>query len=142
MFLKKCVSKDWEARNKGRQGNKRPATDLGEGMVNIVCGNVPELPNIPFMVVIRRVLNHNNDLTSSMQFQASYTYVRHWVELINFTEKMCCPKEPYSLTALYKSNLVQEGLDEEYKALYIPRQMLNDPLCGQISYNSSPFKCL
>jgi hypothetical protein len=72
-----------------------------------------------------------------MQFQASYTDVRHWEELIDFIEKNCGPKEPYCLTALYKCNLTQEELDEEYMGLYAPGQMMNDPLYGQISYNSS-----
>jgi len=31
----------------------------------------------------------------------------------------------------------QEELDEEYMGLYAPGQMINDPLYGQISYNSS-----
>jgi hypothetical protein len=72
-----------------------------------------------------------------MQLQASYTDVRHWEELIDFIEKNCGPKEPYCLTALYKCNLTQEELDEEYMGLYAPGQMMNDPLYGQISYNSS-----
>jgi len=89
------------------------------------------------MVVIHRVPNGDNDQTSSMQLQALYTDLRHWEELIDFIEKNCSPKEPYCLTALYKCNLTQEELNEEYMELYAPRQMMNDPLCGQISYNSS-----
>ena len=137
MFLKKCASDVREARKKGRRGNKRSVTDLGERAGKKARGNVPELPNSTFMVVIRRVPNGNNDPTSSMQFQASYTDVRHWEELIDFIEKNCGPKEPYCLTALYKRNLTQEELDEEYMGLYKPRQMMNDPVYGQISYNSS-----
>jgi len=38
---------------------------------------------------------------------------------------------------LYKCNLTQEELDEEYMGLYAPGQMMNDHLLGQISYNSS-----
>jgi len=72
-----------------------------------------------------------------MQFQASYTDMRHWEELIDFIEKNCGPKEPYCVTALYKCNLTQEELDEEYMVLYAPGQMMNVPLYGQISYNSS-----
>jgi hypothetical protein len=89
------------------------------------------------MVVIRRVPNGNSDPTSSMQFQASYTDVRHWEELTDFIEKNCSPKEPYCLTALYKGNLMQEELDKEYMRLYSPGQMMNDPLYDQMSYNSS-----
>ena len=37
----------------GRRGNKRPATDLGECAGKETRGNVPELPNTTFMVVIR-----------------------------------------------------------------------------------------
>ena len=38
---------------------------------------------------------------------------------------------------LYKCNLTQVELDEEYMGLYAPGQMMNDPLYDQISYNSS-----
>jgi hypothetical protein len=110
---------------------------LGERAGKNATGNIPELPNSTFMVVIGRVPNGNNDRTSSMQFQASYTDGRHWEELIDFIEKNCCPKEPYCLTALYKCNMTQEELDKEYMGLYAPGQMMNDPLYGQISYNSS-----
>jgi len=72
-----------------------------------------------------------------MEFQALYPDVRHWEELIDLIEKNCGPIEPYYLTALYKCNLTQEELDEEYMGLYTPGQILNDPLYGQISYNSS-----
>jgi hypothetical protein len=92
MFLKKCVSEVREARKKGRRANKRPATDLGEHTGNKARGNVPELPNTTFMVVIRRILNGNNDPTSSMQFQASYTDVRQWEELFDFIEKIVAQK--------------------------------------------------
>jgi len=47
------------------------------------------------------------------------------------------PKEPYYLTALYKCNLTKEELDEEYMGFSTPGQMMKDPWCGQISYNSS-----
>jgi hypothetical protein len=33
--------------------------------------------------------------------------------------------------------LTQEALDEKYMGLYTPGQMMNNPLYGQISYNSS-----
>jgi hypothetical protein len=137
MFLKKCASEVQEARKKGRRGNKRPATDLGARAGTIARGNVPELPNSTFMVVICRVPNGNNDPTSSMQFQASYKVVRHWEELLDFIEKNCGPKEPYCLPALYKCNLTQEELDAEYMGLYAPGQMMNGPLYRRISYNSS-----
>jgi hypothetical protein len=115
----------------------RLATDLGERAGKKVRGNFPELPNTTFMVVIRRVPNSNNDPTSSMQLQALYTDVRHWEKLIDFIEKNCDSKEPYCLTVLYKCNLMQEELDEEYMRLYALGQMMNDPLYGQITYNSS-----
>jgi hypothetical protein len=143
MCLTKCASEVREARKNRRQGNKRPATDLGECTGKKARGDVPELPNTTFMVVIHRVLNSNNDPTSSMRFQASYTDVRYWEELIDFITKNCSPKEPYCLTALYKCNLTQEQLDKEYMGSYAPGQMMNNPLYDQISYNSSlsnPFK--
>jgi hypothetical protein len=89
------------------------------------------------MVVICQVPNGNNDQLSSMQLQASYPDVRHWDELIDFIEHHCCPKEPYCLTALCKINLTKEEFDEEYMGLHALGQMMNDPLYGQISYNSS-----
>jgi hypothetical protein len=70
-FLKKCASEVQEARKKGRLGNKRLATDLGECAGKKARGNVPELPKTTFMIVIGRVPNSNNDPTSTMQFQAS-----------------------------------------------------------------------
>jgi hypothetical protein len=111
--------------------------DLGERTGKPARGNVPELPNTTFMVVIRRVPNGNNDPTSSVQFQASYTDVRHWEQLIEFIKKNCCPKEQYCLTAQYKCNLTQKELDEEYITLYAPGQMMKEPEYDQISYNSS-----
>ena len=39
--------------------------------------------------------------------------------------------------AIFRCNLMQEELDEEYMGLYAPGQIMNDPLYGQISYNSS-----
>jgi hypothetical protein len=63
--------------------------------------------------------------------------VRQWEVLIDVIENKCGQKELYCLTALYQCNLTQEELDEEYMGLYTPGQMLNDPLYGQISYNSS-----
>ena len=77
-------------------------TDLGEHAGKKVRRNLPELPNTTFMLVIRQVQNGNNDETSSMQLQASYTDVRHWEELIDFIEQNCGLKEPYCLTAIYK----------------------------------------
>jgi len=89
------------------------------------------------MVVIRREPNGNNDQTSSMQLQALYTDVRHWEELIEFIKQNCSPKEPFCLTAIYKCNLRQNELDEEYMGIYTLGQTMNDPLYGQISYKSS-----
>jgi len=137
MFVKKCASEVGKVRKKGRPGNKTPGTDLGQCMGKKVRSNLPELPNITFMVVICRMSNGRNEQTSSMQLQASYPDVRHWEEMIDFIEKNCRPIEPYFLTVLYKWNLTQDKLDKEYMGLYTPGQMLNDSLYGQISYNSS-----
>jgi hypothetical protein len=57
MFLKKYSSEFWEARKKGRQGNMRPAMDLGECTGEKGKSNLPALPNTTFMVVIRWVSN-------------------------------------------------------------------------------------
>ena len=70
------------------------------------------------MVVIRREPNGNNDQTSSMQLLASYSDVRHWEELIDFIEQNCSPNAPYCLTStLYKCNLTQEELEQQYMGL-------------------------
>jgi len=98
---------------------------------------LPELPNTTLTVVIRQVSNGNNDQTSSNQLQSLYTDVKNWEELIDFIEQNCSPKEPYCLTAIYKCNLTQEQLDEEYVGLYMLGQMMNARLDGLISYNSS-----
>jgi hypothetical protein len=111
--------------------------DLGERVCKKARGNLPELPNITFMIVIRRVPNGDSDQTSSMQLQALYTDVRNWEELIDFIEQNCSSKDPYSLTAISKCNLMQEELDKEYMGLYAPGQTMNDRLSGQISYTSS-----
>jgi hypothetical protein len=66
-----------EARKKGRLANLRLATYLGERPGNKARGNLPELRNTTFMIVICHMPNGNNDRTSSMQLQASYTDVRH-----------------------------------------------------------------
>jgi len=74
-----------------------------------------------------------------MQFQPSYTDVRHWQELFDSIERNCSLKEPYCLTALYKCNLTEEELDEEYMGLYAPGQMMND--LYMIRYHSTvPFQ--
>jgi len=100
-------------------------------------GNLPEVPNSTFMVVSRRVPNGTNDQTSTNKLHASYTDVRHWKALIDFIKQNCFPKEPYCLTAIYKCNLTQEELDEEYMGLYALGQLMNDHLYRQNSYNSS-----
>jgi hypothetical protein len=111
--------------------------DLGEWAGKKARCNRPELRNTTFVVAIRQVLNGNNDQTSSMQLQASYTNVRHREELIHFIEQNCSPKEPYCLTVIYKCNLSQEELDKEYMGLYAPGQMINDHLSSHILFNSS-----
>jgi hypothetical protein len=75
------------------------------------------LPNTTFMIVICRVPNGDSDQTSSMQLQALYTDVRNWEELIDFIEQNCSSKEPYSLTAISKCNLMQAELYKEYMGL-------------------------
>ena len=98
MFLKKCASEVRKGMKKGWGGKKRPVTDFGERAGKTARGNLPELPNTTFMVVIRRLSNGNNDQTSSMQLQASYSDVRHSEELIDFLENPCRAIEPYCLT--------------------------------------------
>jgi len=135
--FEEIASEVCDGRIKGRRGYKRPETDLGERAGKPVRGNVLQLRNTAFMVVIRWVPNGNNDQTSSNELWDDYTDVRHWEELIDFIKKNCCPNKPYYLTAIFKCNLMPEGVDEEYMTLYAPGQMITDPLYRQIWYNCS-----
>jgi hypothetical protein len=83
------------------------------------------------------VPNGNNDQPSSNQLQASYTDMSHCDTLFDFLEQNCCLKELYYRTAIYMCNAMQEELREEYMGLYAAGQMMNDRLCGQLSYNYS-----
>jgi len=143
MFLNKCASEIREARKKGRQGNKRPATDLGECAGKQARNNLPELRNTTFMVMIHLVTNGNDMVLAPEQLQAANTDVRHWEELDDFIEKNGGPKEPYILTSMFRCTLEQDELDEVYMGIYKHRQMINDPIYGQIPYNcciSNAFK--
>jgi len=135
------IEEMWNCGSKGEEEGKamQPATgtNLGECEGTNTRGNCPEMPNTSFIIVIHRVPNGNNDLTSRNQVQALYKDLRHWEEQIDFIENNCCPKEPYCLTPIYKWNLTQEEVEEGYMWLYTPGQMMNNPLYGQISYNSS-----
>ena len=84
MFLKKCTSKIHEARKKGKRGNKRLETDLGERAGNKARSNLPELPDTMFTVMIHWVLNGKDMVLAHKQLQASYTDVTHWEELVDF----------------------------------------------------------
>jgi len=137
VFSQNCAIEVREVRKKGRWGNLRPVTELGQRVGKRAAGNVPEMRNTTFMVLIRRVPNGNNDKPFSEQLTTSCTAVRHWEELINFIVYNCGPNQPYCLTATYKCNLTQEEVDEEYIRLYAPGQLMNDPLYGQISYPRS-----
>jgi hypothetical protein len=66
---------------------------LGDGASNTARGNVPEVRNTMFMVLICIVLNGKDIVNSPNQLQDSYTDVRHWSELIDFIEKNEWPKE-------------------------------------------------
>ena len=135
MFLKKCVCKIREARKKGRQRNKRPATDLGERVGTQVRSNLPEVPNTTFTVMICWVSNGKDMVLAPKQLQASYTDVRHWEELGDFIDQNGGPKEPYILRSMFRFILEQDELEEEYMGIYKHRQMINDPTYGQILYN-------
>ena len=69
--------------------------------------------------------------------------MRHWEELIDFINKNGGPKEPYSLTLMFKWNLEQNAFDPEKMGLYKSQQMMIDCLYCQVSYNcrlSNAFK--
>jgi len=121
MFLKECASEMQEARKKGRRGNKRPATDMGDHASKQGRSNRAELPNATFMFVIYRVSNGKDIVLAPNQLHAAYTDVRHWEELIDFINKDGRPKEPYTLTSKFKCTLEKDELDEEYMGLYTNR---------------------
>jgi hypothetical protein len=77
MFLKQYESEIREPRKKGRRGNKRPATHLGERADTQVRRNLPELPKTIFTVMIHWVLNGEDIVLAPKPLQASYTDVRH-----------------------------------------------------------------
>jgi hypothetical protein len=103
-FEKMCKSGS-RGEEKGKARQQATGDGFGEQASKKAKCNVLELPNTTFMNVIGRVPNSNNDPTSSMQFQGSYTDVRHWEELIDFIQNNCSPKEPNCLTVLYKCHL-------------------------------------
>ena len=100
LFLKKWASKLREARENGRRGNKRLATDLGERSGSKVSSNRRELPNPKFTVMIHWVSNGKDMVLAPKHLQALYTDVRHWEELVDFIDKNGGPKEPYILTSM------------------------------------------
>jgi hypothetical protein len=62
-------------------------TDLAEHAGKQARGNIPDVPNTSYMVVIHRVPNGNYDPAPSMQLQVSCTDVRQLEEQIDFIEK-------------------------------------------------------
>jgi len=59
--------------------------------------------------------------------------VRYWEELVDFIGKNGGLKDPYILKSMFKCTLEQDELEEEYMGIYTHRQMINDPIYGQIS---------
>ena len=135
IFLKKWASEIQEARKKGRRGNKRTATDLGERAGKKARSNLPELPNTTFTVGIHWVSNGKDMVLALKQLQTSYTDVRRWEELGDFIDKHSGPRETYISTSMFKWTLEQDEMEEEYMGLYNHGQMINEPIYGQISYN-------
>ena len=143
MFLNKYASAIREACKKGRQGNMRPTTDLGECMGKNARRNLRELPNTIFTVMICWVSNGKDFVLAPKHIQASYTDVRHWKELVDFINKNGSPKKPDIVTSMFKCTLEQDELEEEYMGFYTHGQMINDPIYRQISLNcclSNAFK--
>jgi len=89
--------------------------DWGEHRGKMARGNLPELPNSTFGIVISRVPNNDIDdpSRSQLQLQVWNENETNWEELIDVVEKSRCPKELYSVTIMYKCTLTQEEMDEE-----------------------------
>jgi len=113
MLLKKCASEIAQARNNGRRGNKRPATDFGECAGDKEGSNLPELPITMCTVMIHWVSNGKDMVPAPKQLQASYTDVRRWEELVDFIHNNGGPKELYILTLMFKCTLEQDELEDE-----------------------------
>jgi len=89
------------------------------------------------------VSNGMNMAPAHKQFQALYTDVRHWEELVDFINKNGGPNELYNLTSMFKCTLQWDELEEEYMGIYKHGQIINDPIYALISYNcclSNAFK--
>jgi hypothetical protein len=108
---------------------------LGECAGTKARSNLSELPNTTFTVMIHWVSNAKDMVLAPKQLQASYTDVRHWKELVDFIDKNGSTKEPYILRSMFKCNLEQDKLEEEYMGIYKHGQMIMDCIYGQISYN-------
>jgi hypothetical protein len=87
MLWKKCSCEIGGARSKKRLGNKSLAVDLGECIGKKVSSNLPELPNITFMVVICWVLNGKNFVLTSKQLQDLQIDMVPWEEKVDFIDK-------------------------------------------------------
>jgi hypothetical protein len=81
------------------------------------------------------VSNGKDIILAPKQIQAPYTDVMHWEELIDFIDKNADPKEPYSMTSLFKFTLEQAELEEQYMGLNPNGQIIMEPIYDQISYN-------
>jgi len=110
--------------------------DLGECGGTKARSNLRELPNTMFTVMIHWVSNGKDMVLAPKQLQASYTDVRCWEELVDFIDKNGGQKESYILTSMFKCTLEQDELEEEYMGIYKHGQIINNPIYGQISYNS------
>jgi hypothetical protein len=116
---------------------------LGELAGNKARSNLPQFPNTMFTVMIHWVLNGKDFIRAPKQLQVSYTDMRHWEEVVDSINKNGGPKEPYILRSRFKCTLDQNELEEDFMGIYTHRQMINDPIYGQISYNcclSNAFK--
>jgi len=76
------------------QARKRLVTDIREHAGQHARGDVPEMLNTIFMVLILAVPNGNNHQTSNNQCRALCSDDRYWEKLIAFVEKKCGLKEP------------------------------------------------
>jgi len=86
------------------------------------------------MVVICWVSTGKDMVLAPKQLQASYTDGRHWEELIDFIDKNGGPKELYIRTWMFKYILKLDEFEEDYMGLYTNRQMISNPIYGQISF--------
>lgn len=112
--MTKYASESREMRDTRIQDNKWPEIYLGECVGIQARGNLQEMSNTMFLVVICWVTNGNDIVLSTKQLQVWYADVKHWEELVDFIDNNLGLKEPSFLASMLKCTLEWNTWEEEY----------------------------